>query len=399
MKKIIMKKDNSRTFKIVSEDEETITLQEGDKKPKSLKKSTFKKSYKVEDTVAIGGEDETPSPIQEATTDMLPYVMQEDDGEIEVLHGYGKPQTIGSWDMIGVVSREHGEERAKLIKEQTQNSMRANRDAKSGDIKPFMPNPYFLRQSMVTSYLQCPDKMYDSYENGYNEDTIFTKTGTAIHGVMEDFYNDKEAMKLTGYDLEEHVIGLFEKWWASHSTPEWDWYRDWKQMTVDYFLRKEGEQPDIIAIELEYRVEINGVPVSGTIDRIDRVDANTIKIVDYKTNFRPWSNQELSESIQFQIYTLACMELKDQLGEFTKVECTYDMLRLGYEQKTSFNEETLAIFADWLKMMWNKILEGRDRAPQLNKYCSFCQKRQQCSKYIGQLSANCIYYNRKCADC
>jgi putative RecB family exonuclease len=272
-----------------------------------------------------------------------------------------------------------------------QNSMRANRDAKaSTHVKPFIPEPYFLRQSMISSYLQCPDKMYDSYENGYNEDTIFTKVGTAIHGVMEDYY---AAQLTTGAAVAAiSTEELFDRWWTEHAISDWDWYEDWRGFVVDYFNRQ-TEKPNVIALELEFRTSINGVPFSGTIDRIDRVDDKTIRIVDYKTNFMPFSAGDLEESVQFRSYDLAVRtnEVRELLrkngdtGEFDTVLCTYEMLRLGYQQHTTFTRESQTIFADWLKMIWNKILSGVDRSPQLNKYCAFCQKRESCPVYIKVL--------------
>lgn len=271
--------------------------------------------------------------------------------------------------------------------EMARNSMRANRDAKIEDAKPFVPEPFFLRQSMISQYLQCPDKMYDIYENGYGEESIFTRVGTAIHGVMEDYYNGKH---------EGDIGKLFDEWWAKHAVPNWDWYRDWKELVTRYFEKEaKHERPNVIATELEFRTTINGVPVSGTIDRIDRVSERTIRLVDYKTNFRAFSGTELNESIQFMMYTAAIQteELRQMLrdrgdsGEFEVVICTYEMLRLGYRQNVIFELEEMETFKGWLKTIWTMILSGVDRKPKLNQYCGHCQKRQRCSLYQEALNA------------
>lgn len=275
---------------------------------------------------------------------------------------------------------------AMVEEEEARNSMRASRDAKADSAKPFVPEPFFLRQSMISSYLQCPDKMYDTYENGYKEESIFTRVGTAIHGLMEDFYNDRTI------DIDE----TFDKWWASNSTPEYDWYKDWKKFVARYFAKEaKYEKPQVIATELEFRTTINGVPCSGTIDRVDRVDDQTIRLVDYKTNFRAFSDAELQESIQFMKYTSAIQtpELRQMLrdkgdsGEFSIVICTYEMLRLGYRQTVIFDADEIAIFQKWMKTIWTMILSGTNRQPKLNQYCGYCQKRQRCGLYMETLNA------------
>lgn len=266
-----------------------------------------------------------------------------------------------------------------------ENSMRANRGSKLEYSRPFVPTPFFLRQSMISSYQQCPNKFYDTYENGYSEESIFTRVGTAIHGVMEDYYNGNT-----------DVDGLFEQWWARHAIPEWDWYRDWKIMVAKYLDKQAGfEAPNVIATELEFQTVVNGVPVSGTIDRVDRVDERTIRLVDYKTNFKAFSEGELQESIQFMTYTsvIKTPELKAMLqergdsGEFEVVICTYEMLRLGYRQTVIFEQSDLEVFQDWLANVWTMILSGYNRKPKLNQYCGYCQKRQRCDLYLEMLSA------------
>jgi putative RecB family exonuclease len=295
-----------------------------------------------------------------------------------------QPTPPVKWDLVPAAP-----EPMTLSEESDQklNSMRASRDAKTADVKPFVPTPFFLRQSMISAYQQCPDKMYDSYENGYNEESIFTRVGTSIHGVMEDFYEDRE---------NADVPALFDKWWASHAIPDWDWYRDWKGFVERYFEKEaKYEKPQVIATELEFQTTVNGVPVSGTIDRIDRVDEHTIRLVDYKTNFRAFTEVELQESIQFMMYNNVMLtdELRQMLrdrgdtGEYTVVINTYEMLRLGYRQTMIFEPGELELFRGWMKTIWTMILSGFNRKPKLNQYCGYCQKRHKCDLYLEMLKA------------
>lgn len=267
----------------------------------------------------------------------------------------------------------------KRLDTENAGSMRHNN--KREKAKPFIPSPYFLRQSMISQYLQCPDKFYDINENGYKEDTIFTGMGTAIHGVMEDYWTNPDSA-----DVE----ALFEKWWVGHAPAEQELYNEWRELVSRYFESNVIGQPkpNIIALEFEFTTEIAGIPISGTIDRIDRINDDTIMILDYKTNQMPYTLDELKGSVQFKLYTLALQNLKDRVGDFKYVTCVYEMLRTGQRQYVTYSKEELDLFVDWVKVVWAKILSGQDRNPKINKYCGFCLKRHRCRAYEELIGSN-----------
>lgn len=310
-----------------------------------------------------------------------------DDGSIieltpiQLIDGYHKEGTTLEDVPTKTIKRITFKRNYQILDEDNASSMRHNRAKKEGKKKPFVPNPYFLRQSMISSYLQCPDKFYDTYENGYSEDTIYTKMGTAIHGVMEDYYTEGNT---------ETVPELFNKWWANHGPDQLELYEEWKGLVTSYFEHlAELPNPNILALELEFKTQIGGIPVSGTIDRIDRVNENTVMIIDYKSNQMPYTPAELKESIQLKFYSLALMtpELHAVLGEYENIVCAYDMLRTGKRQYVTYTKQELETYREWLLIIWARMLSGKERKPKLNKYCSHCQKRHKCTAYLEMLES------------
>lgn len=300
---------------------------------------------------------------------------------IQLIEGYHKEGTTLENIPVKVIKKVTFKRTYQELNEVDASSMRHNRSKKIRKARPFVPNPYFLRQSMISSYLQCPDKFYDTYENGYSEDTIYTKMGTAIHGVMEDYYTPENT---------ESVPELFNKWWANHGPDQPELYEEWKGLVTNYFDHLAGmPDPNILALELEFKSNIAGIPVSGTIDRIDRINENTVLIIDYKSNQMPYTPAELKQSIQFKFYSLVLMtpELHNVLGEYENIICAYDMLRTGKRQYVTYTKEELEIFRDWLLIIWARMLNGKERNPKLNKYCSHCQKRHKCDSYQEMLKS------------
>jgi hypothetical protein len=145
--------------------------------------------------------------------------------------------------------------------------------------------------------------------------------------------------------------------------------------------------PQVLAVEFEFKIEADafGTPVSGTIDRIDRIDEDTIKIVDYKTNFMPFSAVDMANSNQFKMYTLAVSQLHDQLGPFKNVVCSYEMLRLGYAQSIQFSDQELEDFRVYMAMLWQKMLSGADRDFRPTRYSAFAAIRDENPEYNNML--------------
>ena len=273
------------------------------------------------------------------------------------------------------------------------NSMRADRDSKKNiAVKPFTPHKkgnYNLRQSMVTSYVQCPKKFYAQYEDGLNESSIFTKMGTAIHGALEDVMTIYKTENK--YPEQDKVEAILTKWWLDHGINDKDHFIKYKDMLSDYVQRVQHDDIQIIGIEYEFETEIDGIPLTGTIDRIDRIDEETIIVIDYKSNMMPFSRADIDESIQFHQYAMALNtpKIKKEVGGFKHIICRYEMLRHGYPQDRVFHDvdsnEDIKNYTEWVTLLYKKIMEGTDREPSINQYCAFCSIRGNCEAYQAMI--------------
>lgn len=231
----------------------------------------------------------------------------------------------------------------------------------------------WLRQSHIQSYIQCPSKFYETQEDDYKEDTIFTKMGTAIHAMLEHV--------AAGRAVEE----VFNECWEKYGPEAPEHYHTWRKLLPQYIASKNITDviSRTIATELTFQIVLpNGVKISGTMDRVERIDADTIKITDYKTNMVPYTQDQLDTSIQLSMYRLAAEFMKDQLGPFDKVILAIDSIRGHGEQVTIRSKQEMLEFMEYLKVIWNKIQSGENRQPNLNQYCAYCQKRHRCALYV-----------------
>ena len=57
-----------------------------------------------------------------------------------------------------------------------------------------------------------------------------------------------------------------------------------------------------------FNIDIEGIRLTGYIDRIDRIDkldSGGLSIVDYKTDIRPFTTDDLENSLQLTLYQLS----------------------------------------------------------------------------------------------
>jgi hypothetical protein len=60
-----------------------------------------------------------------------------------------------------------------------------------------------------------------------------------------------------------------------------------------------------LAVEKQFYIDVEGVKVTGYIDRIDKLKSGGLSIIDYKTSKELFTNEHLAEDLQLTLYQLA----------------------------------------------------------------------------------------------
>ena len=127
--------------------------------------------------------------------------------------------------------------------------------------------------------------------------------------------------------------------------------------------------------------KINGVPVSGAIDKIIEVDDHTLEIIDYKTNKIAMTSREALFDIQISMYDAVARKM---YPEYDTVILTWDYLRPGMSPlRIIKTEEQRNTFLEYLKALHDKILRTKeeDLKPRINKFCGWCDYKHMCPAY------------------
>ncbi|MFN3550319.1 MAG: PD-(D/E)XK nuclease family protein [Endomicrobiia bacterium] len=262
-----------------------------------------------------------------------------------------------------------------------------------------------LSYSKMSMYIQCPRRYRLCYldKKGVKPQGFFS-IGSTIHNALELFYQIKtKNNKEPGID---ELLKLYDECWisAGYKTPqeEKEYYLNGKQWLVNYY-EKFVKDKFITAYATEEYFELpigkNTHVMIGYIDRIQKNPDGTFEILDYKTDPKLRSQQEVDSDLQLTIYYWA---LRNRGIETKRLGLIF--IRFGEIVYTTRTQKDIDILDDYVKevadKMWadgekymNLIKEYEEKnqvvpeekieevlPSKINKYCGGCDYLKGCPK-------------------
>jgi len=204
--------------------------------------------------------------------------------------------------------------------------------------------------------------------------------GTSVHAALRNFYqNWQTGNKLKISDVKKIITDVWINDGYSSKTHEKKALEKATKIVTNY-LRNNFDQKYLpLTLEYPFNFYLDNVKVAGRIDRIDKVDANKIEIIDYKTGDNIPTQKKLEEDLQLTFYALAANEVKDQiLGK----EPENILLSLYYLEKnikltTTRTKEQLSE-AKELILEKVKEIEKSDFKCSGSLFCKNCEYKMLC---------------------
>ncbi len=149
---------------------------------------------------------------------------------------------------------------------------------------------FSLSISALSSYLRCPLGFYYEYVlRAPVQESESAAYGSAVHNALQRYFEQMLRDPDHRFPAREVLIRLFEREMRSlrgQVSPEFYEQRleSGRRHLAAYYDRYHADWSRHVRIEQHLRnAEIDGVPISGTIDRLDLSDRREVHIVDYKT--------------------------------------------------------------------------------------------------------------------
>lgn len=302
--------------------------------------------------------------------------------------------------------------------------------------------------SALKAYLNCPLSFFLQYPLGFREPdelvdykssadfgTIFhnviqrlfhsAKNGHITYKVLEDFKNDSDLLhkfavqELIYFDSNDKSINIEDIDPNSELTPEGQMIVEYVVVNVRNMLEIEmttiGDGSfDFIASEWNFNPRVvpwkigdHTINFKMSVDRIDRMDDNTLRLVDFKTGSDEikvsklenlFTDDHKSKAI-FQLF-LYCQALMDNreyassLGHFTKLKPvisatkimastkSWDSITVGkdkVEDYMAFSKDFKTLLEALIREIFDENIPIRQAEDENN--CAYCQFKALCGRY------------------
>jgi len=190
--------------------------------------------------------------------------------------------------------------------------------------------------------------------------------GNIIHSVLEDNVSKEEKLDHT------KLVESYEHH-AKKQDPDkivGDQLVKVGTTILNEFFDQYGESTfDVLDKEYQFNFIIGSYSILGYIDRIDIVDENTLKIIDYKTGKWEVAQKDIQNNLQLGIYALALSEAFPNKNIYAEMY----YLRSGRRKGHLFTKEDLENVKQNLIKEINKITEDTFFHPTKNeRACTYC---------------------------
>jgi putative RecB family exonuclease len=237
-----------------------------------------------------------------------------------------------------------------------------------------------LSYSSINSYETCPAKYRFQYEErvptGSSPALAF---GDSLHRALFRFHDRPVPVAPS---LEDLWAFLEDEWVAEGFTEpsEERLYREHARTVLAQYHRENADEYRIpAALEYRFHVELDGITLTGQIDRMDRMPGGGYEIIDYKTNRRLPPRSVLDRDLQLSIYYLAAREVWGIEPE----RLTLYFLLPGERMSTTRTPSDLDELKRRIGTVAERIDAGMFEARE-NPLCNWCDFQHLCPLFRHQ---------------
>jgi DNA helicase-2/ATP-dependent DNA helicase PcrA len=167
-----------------------------------------------------------------------------------------------------------------------------------------------LSANAVESYSTCPMKFKLQQDwQVPGEIAAALQFGNAIHTVLRSYYSPKGGSEPMSAD---DVIAAFKAKFDAAAVEDPTQRKLYLERGIQELRALLDAQPcgsvEVISAEESFKFPLNGREVRGRIDRLDRIEGNRVRVVDYKTG-APKTQEYADGSLQLSIYSMAAAKM------------------------------------------------------------------------------------------
>lgn len=238
-----------------------------------------------------------------------------------------------------------------------------------------------LSVSSVETFLSCKAKWYYRYvEHLPSPSTYHTTAGSFIHKILEIFlrrYAKSKNLRDAG-NVAFYLAKKDPELAPSLTDEIIREGKDWLKFIVKKYEGSPELIPNPLKIEAPFTFKVNDtLSIRGFIDRIDTIDENTLKIVDYKTSSNP------NYLTPFQLTTYSIAVAKKYPGK--TIHAAYELIRHEFASKEfsitkQDQDKVIETFVKASEDIRHLKSTSPDKSwePTVSNLCAYCPFRVRC---------------------
>jgi len=252
--------------------------------------------------------------------------------------------------------------------------------------------PTGLSPSTIDLFHQCQRKFYEQKILGaYDPPGREAVLGTFVHLILEKLMG-LPAPKRTP---EQALLCAREAWGETETDKDFlslklapEEIRDFKWKArgsvENYFQMQDPPAVEVVATEAMVSAVVNGVPLRGIIDRLDRVD-NSIQVSDYKNGKVPDAKYAAPKLRQLNFYAAMVEETRNETPKVGKLLFTAHKVIM----ETEFTEDSVGAVLEDAENTWTSIHESFESGtpeawpPSPGPLCGWCPVLERCPEGMG----------------
>lgn len=248
------------------------------------------------------------------------------------------------------------------------------------------PLPAALSPSRLQDFRACPRRFqYSAVERIPQPATYATTKGRLVHWILEQLYRldpdsrTDAAARAFAEPAEVEILTQSVRDDLAVDDALLTRLRREVQDIIDvYFTMEDPRLVSHVGVELRVNVELDGVPMLGILDRLDRLDDGSLIIVDYKTGSLPNRNYDTQTFANAELYAALC---EASMGELpTMIQLLY--VAKGETIERRVTDVVVRARARAAHEAWTTIErfhhEGAFPATPSANTCRFCAYTDRC---------------------
>ncbi|MEW6058892.1 MAG: PD-(D/E)XK nuclease family protein [Actinomycetota bacterium] len=231
-----------------------------------------------------------------------------------------------------------------------------------------------LSYSSISTYETCPAKYKFQYEDRVPSAPSATLSfGDSLHRALYRFHSRPVPVAPSLAELHEMLEAVWVREGYASGSEERMYFDHGRQVLTQYHSDNASEYRIPAALEFRFTIEVEGVELSGVIDRMDRIPGGGYEIIDYKTNRRLPPQAAIDRDLQLSVYHLAA-------GEIWGIEperLTLYYLLPGQRMSTARRNGDLEELRRRIATVAGRIAAGMFE-PRQNPLCHWCDFQRLC---------------------